>query len=160
MRFPVTNADFQRFIAATDYPSPESLRVCEPKDHPVWGVSFDGATAFAVWASDEYGEPLALPTESQWEYAARGNTEREYPFGDEFDADASNTLEAGGGPPPPADHSQHSGSPFGVFDLSGNVEEWTLSRYEPYPGGTLVADDLSRVLGPRYRILRGGSFAL
>jgi len=49
---------------------------------------------------------------------------------------------------------------WGVEDLAGNVEEWTASAYAPYPGGTAVDDDLQQLLGPRYTVLRGGSFAL
>lgn len=159
MRFPVTNAEYGRFIAARRGPIPESLTTGEPADHPVWGVAFEDAAAFAEWAGDELGESFALPSEEQWEYAARGTSARQYPYGEEFDPAACNTIEAGVGRTTPVGRYPRGVSPFGVFDMAGNVEEWTSSRYEPYPGGTFVDDDLSRTLGPRYRILRGGSFA-
>jgi toxoflavin biosynthesis protein ToxD len=157
-RFPITNGQYGRFVASRNRTAPESLKAGEPGDHPVWGVSFEDAEAFAQWASDEYGERFAIPSEEQWEYAARGTSARQYPFGEEFDPEACNTIEGGVGCTTPVDRYPRGASPFGVFDMAGNVEEWTSSRYEPYPGGTFVNDHLSRTLGPKYRILRGGSF--
>jgi formylglycine-generating enzyme required for sulfatase activity len=101
-----------------------------------------------------------LPTEAEWECAARGPSRSEYPFGDEFDPGKCNTIEAAIGGTTPVDRYPDGASAYGVFDLAGNVEEWTSSFNIPYPGGETVDDDLSRHLGPRYRVLRGGSFAL
>jgi toxoflavin biosynthesis protein ToxD len=159
MRFPVTNAQYRPFVEARSAAVPESLLIGEPDDHPVWGVSFDDATAFARWATDETDLSCALPTEEQWEYAARGSSRREFPFGDEFDPCLCNTIESGIGHTTPVDRYLSGASVFGIYDMAGNVEEWTCSRYAPYPGGTFIDDDLSRTLGPEYRILRGGSFA-
>jgi len=158
-RFPIMNDEYERFIVDTGRGRPESIECGEPADHPVWGVSFDDADAFAEWATEECGFRCAVPMEAQWEYAARGSSRRQYPFGDEFDAAACNTIESGIGKTTPVDHYPNGASPFGVLDMAGNVEEWTSSRYEPYPGGTFVEDHLSLTLGPHYRILRGGSFA-
>jgi formylglycine-generating enzyme required for sulfatase activity len=58
------------------------------------------------------------------------------------------------------DRYPQGASAYGVFDLAGNVEEWTTSFYTPYPGGEFVADDISAQVGRQYRVLRGGSFAL
>jgi len=158
-RFPVTNAEYRCFVAATNGTTPESLRIDEPPDHPVWGVSFEDAEAYTGWAASVSGKRCRLPTEAQWEYAARGPSRLQYPFGDAFDAEACNTMESGIGGTTPVDRYARGSSPFGVLDMAGNVEEWTASLYEPYPGGTFIHDELSRTLGPRYRILRGGSFA-
>jgi formylglycine-generating enzyme required for sulfatase activity len=104
-------------------------------------------------------EPCRLPTESEWEYAARGVHGPEYPFGDEFDPSRCNTVESGIGHTTPVDRYGNGVSDWGIFDLPGNVEEWTSDLYAPYPGGEFVHDDLSEQTGGTYPVLRGGSFA-
>jgi toxoflavin biosynthesis protein ToxD len=158
-RFLVTNQAYGRFVAATGRTVPESLVIAEPNDHPVWGVSFDDASAYAEWLSMRVGRYMRLPSEAEWECAARGPSGREFPYGDQFDSERCNTLESGIGHTTRVDHYPSGASEFGVYDLAGNVEEWTTDTYAPYPGGVYVEDDLSRRLGPRYHVLRGGSFA-
>jgi formylglycine-generating enzyme required for sulfatase activity len=157
-RFPVTNAQYRAFIRATGGVPPESLREGEPDDHPVWGVSAGEALAYADWLSGRIGAICRLPSEAEWEYAARGPAGSTYPFGDAFDPACCNTVESGIGHTTPVDGFPRGVSGFGLYDMAGNVEEWTADHYAPYPGGTFVDDDLSRGLG-RYRVLRGGSFA-
>jgi len=156
-RYPVTNGEYRRFIGERGHQPPESLLRDDPADHPVWGVSHDEAVAYAAWFGARHGCEGRLPGEAEWEWAARGPSGREYPFGDQFDASRCNTLEAGIGRTTPVD--RYPPSEFGVFDLAGNVEEWTADVYAPYPGGRYIEDDLSLRLGRRYRVLRGGSFA-
>jgi formylglycine-generating enzyme required for sulfatase activity len=160
-RYPVTNGQYAQFI---DHPaSPvkrthESMSRAEPDDHPVWGVSLKEAGAYADWLTRVTGGRFRIPSEYEWEYAARGSSGREYPFGDVFDARCCNTFEAGIGHTTPVDRYEDFASELGVVDMAGNVEEWTSSWYAPYPGGTLIDDDISRSRG-QYPILRGGSFA-
>jgi formylglycine-generating enzyme required for sulfatase activity len=158
-RFPVTNAAFSAFVTATGAPVPESLTAGEPADHPVWGVSHDDARRYCGWLGTVVGRPFRLPTEAEWEYAARGPSHREYPFGDRFDAARCNTAEAGIAHTTPVDRYLSAASGWGVVDLAGNVEEWTGDTYGPYPGGTRVDDDVSAAAGGAYPVLRGGSFA-
>jgi toxoflavin biosynthesis protein ToxD len=159
-RFPVTNADYGRFVAAEAVPAPPSLAQGEPPDHPVWGVTIEEAHAFARWAGGRLGQALRLPAEHEWEYAARGAADLEYPFGNAFDSRRCNTVEAGIGTTTPVDRYARFASPWGVCDLAGNVEEWTASHYRPYPGGAFVADDLVSGESRSYPVLRGGCFAL
>ena len=91
---------------------------------------------------------------------AAGPEARRYPFGDDFDPSLCNTVESGFGETTPIDAYPRGASWCGVRELAGNVEEWTSSQYEPYPGGICVDDDLREAVGSRYPILRGGSFAL
>lgn len=156
-RFPVVNQNYFEFAKATDAQLSKSILLEEPGDHPVWGVSFDEAKNYADWLSIKLGCQCRLPTEAEWEYSARGYSGREYPFGQKFDRTKCNTIEAGIGHTTPVDFYPHGASEFGVCDLGGNVEEWTMDFYQPYKGGTYIHDDLSMVLG-EYRILRGGSF--
>ncbi|HTE84160.1 MAG TPA: SUMF1/EgtB/PvdO family nonheme iron enzyme, partial [Dehalococcoidia bacterium] len=153
------NEEYERFARATRHPLPKSLCRSEPPDHPVWGVSYDDAQSFAGWFGGEIGRSCRLPTEGEWEYAARGRLPREYPFGELFDPACCNTIHSGIGRTTPVHRYANGVSEFGVYDLAGNVEEWTADYYAPYTGGTFVHDDLSRQLGKRYRVLRGGSFA-
>jgi formylglycine-generating enzyme required for sulfatase activity len=131
----------------------------ESGDWPVWGVSFDDCCRFADWMGYRLGQKARLPIEAEWEYAARGPNRNEFPFGNEFDSSKCNTIESGIGHPTPVDRYCAFSSGFGICDMAGNVEEWTSSRYSPYPGGDWVEDDLTRFCGRRYRVLRGGSFA-
>jgi toxoflavin biosynthesis protein ToxD len=157
-RFPVTNAQYRRFVAATGHRPARSD--AGPADHPVWGIDRGDIDAFLAWAQQESGLPLRLPTEAEWEWAARGPSHREYPFGDTFDERLCNTKEAGIGSTTPVTAYAAYPSEHGVCDLAGNVEEWTSSTYAPYPGGRFIDDDLSERLGPSYPILRGGCHAL
>ncbi len=155
-KYPITNAEFRAWGGA----APESLRAGLPDDHPVWGVTLDEAQAFARWAATRDGRPWRLPTEAEWEWMAAGPEHRRYPWGDTFDARCCNTIEAGRGATSPVDAHPGGDSWCGVSDLGGNVEEWTSSRYAPYPGGRFVEDDLTALVGRDHPILRGGSFAL
>jgi formylglycine-generating enzyme required for sulfatase activity len=158
-RFPVTNGEYRDFVQATGRRATESILSGEPGNHPVWGVSPEEAQTYAAWLSARLGIRCRLPTEAEWEYAARGPSGREYPFGDSFDPACCNTIESGIGRTTPVDCYSNGVSELGVFDLAGNVEEWTADVYAPYPGGVFIHDDLSRSNGPRYRVLRGGSCA-
>lgn len=127
-RVPVTCADYEehcREIGAEPVPGPGDVPVV---------LSHEGALSFCAWLSERWGVPVGLPTESQWERAARGDDDREYPWGDEFDPARANLAEAQVGAMTPVGSFPSGASPFGVFDLVGNVDEWTSSTYAPYPG--------------------------
>jgi formylglycine-generating enzyme required for sulfatase activity len=143
---PVTNAQFAEFLKASRYQPPQSqnflkhwIRAAPPlgkEDHPVVYVDMDDARAYARWS----GKRLA--TEEEWQYAAQGPDSRKYPWGDEMGINRCNRGETGG-----TTHVRafpDGRSPFGVYDLCGNVWEWTES--ERSDGRT------------RFCIVRGGSF--
>ncbi|HBH81037.1 MAG TPA: hypothetical protein DDY39_14520 [Nitrospira sp.] len=106
-------------------------------DYPVVGVCYYEAEAYAKWACKR------LPTEQEWEKAARGEDGRQYPWGDEFDTARCNSYESGIGHTTPVTQYYNGVSPYGCFDMSGNVWEWCSSWY-----------DESITL----RVLRGGSW--
>lgn len=159
-KYPVTNREFRPWTRETGHEAPESVEQGLPDDHPVWGVRLDEARGFAEWRSALDGRAWRLPTEAEWEWMAAGPEGRRYPFGDEFVATSCNSVERGIGTTTPVDAHPDGASWCGVMDLAGNVEEWTSSRYAPYPGGRFIEDDLTRLVGSEYPILRGGSFAL
>jgi formylglycine-generating enzyme required for sulfatase activity len=134
-RTPITNAQYERFVADTGAAPPPHWPA--PGDHPVTFVDWFGAAAFCAWAGGR------LPTETEWEKAARGTDGRTYPWGDDEDATRA-TIGAGlkrGSPSPVGSHSVGA-SPYGLQDMAGNVWEWTSTEY--------AADE---------RVLRGGSYA-
>jgi formylglycine-generating enzyme required for sulfatase activity len=159
-RFPVTNAEFSQYLTEAGGEAPESIASGVPDDHPVWGVTLPQAQAFAGWKQARDHRPWRLPTEAEWEWMAAGPERLRYPYGMQFDPRRGNSIESGIGMSTPVHAHSLGASWCGVEDLAGNVEEWTASRYAPYPGGQFIEDDLTRLVGPEYPIVRGGSFEL
>jgi formylglycine-generating enzyme required for sulfatase activity len=159
-RFPVTNLEWACFLERSGYgerPTAWPGATLEPRtaNHPVFGISADGALAYCAWLSRETGLRYRLPTEAEWEKAARGRDGRAYPFGDVFDPRCANTREAGVGTTTPVGAFPAGVAPCGALDLAGNVEEYTGSLFQPYPG----APPEPSAEAP-YRVTRGGCFAL
>ena len=123
-------------------------------DHPVVEVSWFGAQAYCAWAS------ARLPTEDEWEYAARGGLEgKNYPWGDEKPAcdeganNGANYFSCGAGGTKPIGSFAANG--YGLYDMAGNVMEWVDAWHEIYPGG----DSEEAYLLEQFRIQRGGSWS-
>ncbi len=153
---PVTNAQYASFIAATGAEPPPHWRSAEPPaaitSHPVTFVDWFDAAAFCAWAGGR------LPTEAEWEKAARSIDARRFPWGDEPDPSRAHI---GAGPKAGATAvvGSHQGgaSPYGLLDAAGNVWEWVASAYAPYPYA--ATDGRNDPRGTPERVLRGGSFA-
>ncbi|WP_280882296.1 formylglycine-generating enzyme family protein [Streptomyces pseudovenezuelae] len=161
--YPVTNGEYLDFLSETghdDRPSTWYLGAFpyDRGNHPVAGVLPGSADAYARWLSARSGHPWRLPTESEWEHAAKGTDGREYPWGAAFDPGAANTRETGVHTTTPVGVFPAGRSPYGVLDMGGNVEEYVADDYHPYPGGAHVEDHLVETMGT-YRIARGGSFS-
>lgn len=136
-KYEVTYGDFIRFKPKAKYPDG---RV----DHPIRGVSWYEAEAYCFWLNKR------LPTELEWEKAARGSEGFVFVWGNEFNKEKANFGKAvkrvGSFP--------EDKSVFGIFDLNGNVSEWTASVYEPYPGSTYKDPNF----GKKLRVVRGGAY--
>lgn len=117
---------------------------------PVVGVTWYEADAYCRWITYQKKRPVRLPAEEEWEYAARGEDGRPFPWGELFDASLANTLESGRMDTVDAGSLPGDTSPFGVLDMAGNIQEWTTSRYFPFPGELVPAEILY--------VARGGSF--
>jgi len=154
-RYEVTNAEYGKYIEATGspyLPAPwrerDALRR-EP-NNPVSDTDWYDADAYCRWAGKR------LPTEAEWEKAARGSNGEAYPWGAAFDATRANTLESKIGWSRPVGSYPAGASVYGVEDMIGNVWEWTSSWYEAYPGSTLQRS----AFGQKYHVLRGGSWGV
>lgn len=153
-RFPVTNAQFQRFCEATAHPAPadwsRGMPATGTEDHPVM-VNWVDADAYARWAGKR------LPTEAEWEKAARGTDGRRYPWGDVFEAHRALTWETSavsGARTEPVDSRPSGASPYGCEQMVGLAEEWCDDWYAAYPG----SDYRSAGYGARFKVLRGGAW--
>ena len=187
-RFAVTNDEYARFVQATGYPPPivrdlpliargerEPLfrESAEPYvwsgdrppsgrgSHPVVLVRYDDAVAYCRWLSDTIARPVRLPTEAEWEKAARGGNERgRYPWGNDIDTSHGHFKTD------PSAHPTHGTRPtgtyppnaYGLYDVCGNVWEWVADWYSADSYGL---GNMRNPRGPRtgnMRIVRGGSW--
>jgi len=159
-QIPVTNALYAPFVAATSSRPPSTWRAPQPPAallaHPVVDLSWADARAFCDWLSAAGNSSYRLPSEAEWEHAARGSDGRTFPWGNEWQPALANTRERGLGSTTPADN--HAGaSPYGCIDMAGNVWEWTSSLDTPYP--YRPDDGREDAQAPGRRILRGGCYA-
>ncbi len=176
-KYPVTNEEFKVFVDEGGYSNEkywtregwkwkEKEKILEPRfwnegkwnrpNFPVVGVSWYEAGAYAIWLSEKKGKPYRLPTEAEWEKAARGTDGREYPWGNEFDENKCNSIECGLKRTSPVGIFSKGESPYGCMDLAGNVYEWCsdwfdVDYYKKSPE--------KNPCGPKYgsnRVQRGG----
>ena len=141
-RYPVTNAQYKRFVQETGHQPPQSWEGGDyPEkqgDHPVIWVNTKDAEAYTIWAGSR------LPSFEEWQRAVRGDDDRLFPWGYEVDKPRCNTAELHAGGTTPVGAFPEGVSPFGCYDMLGNVWEWTSTWY----------DDNDR----HFRVVCGGSW--
>ncbi len=168
-RYEVTVAQFGAFVDATGFRVRDDQTLGAPPDHPVSAVSWPDALAYCHWlettlkawpqAPPPLGELLrdgwrvSLPSEAQWEKAARGTDARIYPWGNDARPDRANVQASG---TTPVGSFECPECPFGLFDMSGNVWEWTRSPYQLYPYDP--TDDRDNLDADALWVMRGGHF--
>jgi serine/threonine-protein kinase len=161
-KYPVTNAQYEAFVQATGCTPPPHWPDASPPpgktDHPVVCVGLHDAQAYCHWLGQVTRRVCRLPSEAEWEKAARGSgpDARRYPWGDSWSEGMCNTVESGVGDTTPVDEFEPTNvSRFGAVDMAGNVWEWTESPYWRYDG----SGGLGMLIGPRY-VVRGGAWSI
>lgn len=132
-KYPVTNTEYAAFVR--QHPERRPLQSgwffttppADRLDHPVTGVTWHDAAAYCTWLAGQTGRAYRLPTEAEWERAARGDDARTYPWGEE--APTAARCNCGADHTTPVTATPAGCSPFGVCDLVGNVREWTTTRW-------------------------------
>ncbi len=173
-KYPVTNAQYARFVADADYRTPldwpEGRIPPGAEKLPVTMVSWYDASNYCQWAGKR------LPREAEWEKAARGTDGRRWPWGDHMDASRLNTYYSIGSATEVTRFPQGA-SPYGVMDMAGNVSEWTADDFLPYTGSSAPPELFQGKIGvaksaedralkvvdlvgvdAKYKVLRGGSW--
>lgn len=164
-KVPVTNRVYAIWVADSNARPPITWHGSQPRadllDLPVVDVTWNEAQAFCRWLGAATNLPLRLPTEAEWERAARGTDGRMWPWGNEFAPERANVAETVNGGPTPVGAFPGGASPVGALDMAGNVWEWTASLQAPYP--YIPADGRESLLAvpnlDRRRIMRGGCWA-
>ena len=158
-RYPLTNAQWQAWVAQASGQSSyfaDNANLNRP-NQPVVGLSWQMSNAFCAWLSEQIGVSIRLPTEQEWEAAARSSAAQCYPWGDDWRDDHAATEEdretRGWEWSVPVGCYPAGASPCGALDMAGNVWEWTASVYQSYPGAAKVFTEAAR------RVLRGGGYA-
>jgi len=156
-RTEVTNGEYYEFVKAANYSAPNHWVNGQPftgtETMPVRFVSLEDAKAFAAWRSKRDGVTYRLPTEEEWEYAARnGEKDNLYPWGDDWE-DADAVMGVADSEPTVVGSKPQGKNIWGVFDLIGNVWEWTDTEIKPYPGSNAEIQKRSE----KRIVVRGGS---
>ena len=165
-KYPVTNVEYQAFIRDAGHRPPYHWGgdTCpeDKSDHPVVNVTWKDAAAYCEWLSKETGKDYRLPTEAQWEKAARGEDGRKYPWGNEWDASRLNSYEGGRFDTSPVGlFSPKGDSPYDVADMLGNVAELCGDSYKKAEYKRRAIGGVVDPEGPRKGrtcVLRGGGY--
>jgi formylglycine-generating enzyme required for sulfatase activity len=160
-KYPVTNADYKFYLdqnqkAETPPYWKYKIYPSHLANHPAHSLSLEAIDEYIAWLNKTTNSAFRLPTEAEWEFAAKGRDRVIYPWGNTYEKDHANTVESGLINTTPIGLFPNGMSHCGCLDMAGNVEEYTASYYAPYDKNQIIMDDLLES-GP-YLIARGGSY--
>ena len=142
---------FSPYAVAWRQKNPVAMQAAFKGDNlPRVNVTWFEAMAFCYWLSAQSGMNIRLPSEQQWQRAAQSNDQREYPWGNVFDASRANTQENKPTQTTPVDYYRQGRSNFGLYDMAGNVQQWCSTEYTSGNSSVLNSDET--------RVVRGGSW--
>ena len=161
-KYPITDVQYKSFLEATGHAPPKDLLdhlYLKYEGHPVVNVSWYDAAVYCQWLTEISGKRYRLPTEAEWEKAARGTDSRIYPWGNDWDITKCNSAKSDIGETTPVGlYSPQGDSTYGCSDMAGNVWEWCSSLRKPYPYKN--DDGREDLTEAGRRILRGGAYRL
>jgi formylglycine-generating enzyme required for sulfatase activity len=160
--YPVTVAEYACAVQQHIVPVPGDFKGTSWSDQlrtpdlPVTSMSWLDAVTYCAWIGELLNKPIRLPTEAEWEKAARGSDGRIYPWGNSWDPDRANTPDQGAGYLMPIGVYPDGVSPYGVHDMAGNVWEWCNSLFKSYPYDH--DDGREALFVGADRVMRGGAW--
>ena len=158
-RYEVTIAQYKRFANATNKKMPD-LSGLDTQTVPMVLVSWDDANAYARWLSKQTGHKYRLPTEAQWEYAARGGTQTPFWWGNQVGENNAHCFDCKTGlnRRQPTKVGRFEPNAYGLFDTSGNVMEWTRDCFHKNYNGAPEDDSVWEGGDCKVRVARGGAY--
>jgi sulfatase modifying factor 1 len=166
-KYPITNQQYKDFVDASGHAPPDASFGTKQRlwngatfppeiaRQPVVNVSWQDVVDYCAWLSKREGKPYRLPTEEEWELAARGGLKgKPYPWGDKIDKESAWYGQKWKGPATLRDVDYGKPNAYGLYGMAGNVWQWTATWYAPEYNGRVVQEELHL-----YRIIRGGSWA-
>ena len=158
--YEITIAEYAKFARANGRRLPKT-RDLEQRTHPVFFVSWNDALAYTQWLSAQTGKDYRLPSEAQWEYAARAGTSSHYWWGRDLGEGKAHCLacESGLDPRQPTRSGRFGANRYGLFDTAGNVQEWVYDCYHDNYDGAPTDGSVFEGGDCKHRVIRGGAFS-
>ena len=159
-KYQVTYAEYDLFLEDTGRDPAKNPADLDPETSPVTYVSWEDALAFTKWLSEQTGEKYRLPTEAEWEYAARANTITPFWWGNESGRENAHCADCKSGldTRSPTRVGRFKPNAFGVYDTAGNVLEWVHDCYKGNYVGAPTDGSVWEHSECTYRVTRGGSY--
>lgn len=166
-KFPTTFKQFANYLVSNNIPFPEKwgtlnsngfpLLLEEKYDYPVTNISWEIANNYCIWLGNTSTANVVLPTEAEWEKAARGGDSRIWPWGNEFDPSFCNCFESGQNDFCSVDEYTKGASPYGCMHMSGGVWEWCMDFHSPSFYQSIPLINPVNLIPSRSRVVKGGS---
>jgi len=166
-KYPTTFKQFSKFLIDRNASFPDNWGALDSKgspsilkkksDYPVINISWETAYDYCLWLSNISGENVVLPTEAEWEKAARGGTSIIWPWGDEFDPNLCNSAESGMNDFCSIYKYKKGASPYGCMHMAGGVWEWCIDFWDPLSHQHVNTINPVNLIPSGRRVVKGGS---